>query len=78
MELLQCYIREKNEARDRYSKATREIIRLELALSTTQVALSAFEGETSAPRALLADANARVAGKSLLIDNILPPIPSSS
>lgn len=57
------YLHERNEAMDRYSEATRENWRLELALSASQAALAAVEGEIGAVRAKLAESDARIAGK---------------
>ena len=45
-----------------YSEATRKLGHLNLCLETTQAAVSTAEGETSAARAMLANADARVAG----------------
>lgn len=68
-----CFLRQWNETRDLYSRATREIRRLELCLEATQAALSAADGETSAARAMLADADARVASKTLPSSRISHP-----
>jgi hypothetical protein len=55
------FLRQRNEARDLYSEATHEVGHLEFCLEATQAALLDTEGETSNARAMLADADARVA-----------------
>jgi hypothetical protein len=62
------FLRERNETRDLYSEATREVGWLENCLEAIQAAPSAAEGETSAAWALLADADARVTGQFLFLD----------
>lgn len=59
------FLRERNETRYLYSDATRKVRWLEFCLEATQATLSAAEGETSATRAMLAHADARVAGRFL-------------
>jgi hypothetical protein len=58
---VRCFLHQRNEARDLYSKATRKVGCLEFSLEATQAALLAAEGETSAAHAMLVDADARVA-----------------
>jgi hypothetical protein len=60
-----------NETHDLYSGATREIGRLELCMEATQTALSATEGETTAARTMLVNANARVVGNILFSSELL-------
>jgi hypothetical protein len=67
------FLHQWNETRDLYSRATREVGHLELCLEATQAALSAADGETSAARAMLADADARVASKTLPSSRISHP-----
>ena len=55
-----------NGTRDLYSEAIREVGHLRLCLVATQDALAVVEGETSSTRAMLPDADARVAGTILL------------
>ena len=52
---------------DCYSEATHESGHLEIALSASQVALAAVEGETNTVPAQLTASNARVAGKCFKI-----------
>ena len=52
--------------RDLYSETIREVGHLRLCLVATQDALAVVEGETSSTRAMLPDADARVAGTILL------------
>ena len=54
---------------DLYSKATREIVRLQLCLEVTQAALSAAEGEASTSRAMLSTVDGRVTGTVLLFEH---------
>jgi chromosome segregation ATPase len=56
-------VRRANEARQRYSDATREVSRLERYLKTVRVALEATERETAAMQVAAADAQARIVGK---------------
>ena len=55
--------------RDLYSKATHEVVHLQLCLEVTQVALTAAEGEASTARAMLSAADGRVAGMVLLFEH---------
>jgi len=52
-----------------YSKATREIVRLQLYLEVTQAALTAAKGEASTARVILSAADGRVAGMVLLFEH---------
>ena len=55
--------------RDLYSKATCEIVRLQLCLEVTQATLTAAEGEASPARVMLSAADGRVAGTVLLFEH---------
>ena len=63
------YLRWWKGTHDLYSKATREIVRLQLCLEVTQAALSAAEGEASTSRAMLSTADGRVTGTVLLFEH---------
>ena len=63
------YLRWWKGTRDLYSKATREIVHLQLCLKVTQAALTAAEGEASTARALLSATDGRVAGTVLLFEH---------
>ena len=63
------YLRWWKGTHDLYSKATREIVRLQLYLEVTQAALTAAEGEASTARAMLSAADGRVAGMVLLFEH---------
>ena len=56
---------------DLYSEAIREVGHLWLCLEATQAVVDATEGETSATRAMLFDADARVVGTVLLSEQNL-------
>ena len=69
-------VRVANEARQRYSDATREVGRLVRCPSAVGVALTASERETAAMQAMTADTQARIVGEGSLHLIILSDIHS--
>ena len=63
------YLRWWKGTHDLYSKATREIVRLQLCLEVSQAALTAADGEASTARAMLSATDGRVAGTVLLFEH---------
>ena len=63
------YLRWWKGTHDLYSKATREIVRIQLCLEVTQAALTTAKGEASTARAMLSAAVGRVAGTVLLFEH---------
>ena len=59
-------IRERREARNLYSEATREVGRLELCHDVVKIAFSASEEETNVAQMRANEAHARAAGKMSL------------
>ena len=66
-----CYLHWWKGTRNLYFEATREVGRLHICLEATQAVVDATEGETSATRAMLFDADARVVGTVLLSEQNL-------
>ena len=60
---IQNLIRERKEAENLYSKATREVGQLELCLDAVKISLSASEEETNVAQMRADEAHARAVGK---------------